>query len=162
MKNTLYFICPTDGLETVINAAFPSQNYFYTSLGNSIVFDQEMLRQTKRLIHKREISNITFVLSAGNRIVLDALNGRDYLDVMGLDYFYFQINQQQEKTKLSWQTPTSSFLLFSYYLNDKIKELQAGLPEISLKISGKIYDQHQGIFKEIYPDLVCMDYVNFN
>lgn len=69
------------------------------------------------------------------------------------------------KADLSWQTPDTSFLLLSYYLNDKIKELQSGLSDLANdyhKISGKIYDKQQRVFKEIYPDLICMEHTNFN
>ena len=47
MLKHLYFICPTDFLEGVIENVFKQINYYYTSLGNSITFDKDSVKQLK-------------------------------------------------------------------------------------------------------------------
>lgn len=157
MKKLLYFICPTDGLEAIINTAFPNENYYYTSLGNSVTFNQEVLKQTKKLIQKRKIEEIAFVLADDNRIMLDAVGQRNHLDITGLGRFYHQVSLQKKKAELSWQTNNASFLLESYFLNEKIKEFKHGLNEALIKVSGKIYQRRTRIFKDVYPDFICLE-----
>lgn len=55
MQKHLYFICPTDHLETVINNTFKQENYYCNSLGNSIKFDSEMVGQINVLIETKNI-----------------------------------------------------------------------------------------------------------
>jgi len=165
MKKILYFICPTDGLESIINTVFPHENYYYTSLGNSVTFNQEVLKQTEKLIHRRKIEEITFVLADDNRIMLDAVGQRNHLDITGLGRFYHQVSLQKEKAKLSWQTQDTPLLLPSYYLNEKITEFQHGLEDTlrdKLQVNGKIYRRRTRIFSEVYPDFVCLEGVNMN
>lgn len=158
MKKLLYFICPTDNLESIINDVFRQENYYYSSLGNSISFKNNVIRQTKKLITTKNISEITFVLSNDNRIVLDAVGGQDFSDIRGLKKFYNQIIKQKEQTEMSWQTLNRQFLILSYHLNNKIKELKLGLDASiidQIKISGKIYNRQENNFNDIYSDLIC-------
>jgi len=165
MKRLLHFICPTDCLETVINGKFRQENYYYSSLGNSVSFNKKVLKETRKLICEKNIREISFVLSSDNRIVMDAYGNQDFSDIKGLNKFYNKVIEQKEQVETLWQTWNLNSLILSYYLNDKIKELREGLQDMSdnqFKISGKIYDKQQNVFKEIYPDLICIDYSNFN
>ena len=73
MQKNLFLLCPTDCLESVVNHVFRNENYFYTSLGNSIVPEKRTLEYIEELITKHHITNVYFVLSNDNPIILDAL-----------------------------------------------------------------------------------------
>lgn len=165
MEKHLYFICPTDHLESVINKNFRRENYYCTSLGNSITFDSKTIEQINTLIETRQIREITFVLSHNNYIVSDALKNQDYSNVRGLDDFYDEIVSQKQHSEALWQTDHSQFLVLSYYLNKKIRELQFklnSLLHIPMKINGKIYNRREDTFKKIYADLICVEKYYFN
>ncbi|MDN5213216.1 hypothetical protein QQ020_14200 [Fulvivirgaceae bacterium BMA12] len=165
MQKHLYFICPTDHLEPIINSTFKQENYYFTSLGNSIVFDTNMVSQLKELLQTKNIQDISFVLSDNNRIVSDALGKQAFSGITGLSNFYNQITRQRENSEEVWQTYNHQFLILSHHLNDKIKELKLCLKQLSVdppKINGKIYNRHQEVFSDIYSDLICGAYVQVN
>lgn len=165
MLKHLYFICPTDFLEGVIENVFKQENYFYPSLGNSITFDKNSVEQLSRLLETKNINEIFFVLSDDNRIVLDALGKQDFSRIAGLNNFYDHINRQKEYSESSWQTYNQESLVLSYHLNNKINELRLGLNTIffnPLNISGKIYNRQKKVFYDIYPDLICREYFHLN
>lgn len=156
MPKRLFFICPTDCLEPVINRVFKDENYFCTSLGNSIAFDKDVIEKLEELIFSKDIREISFVLSSDNRIVLDALGNQDFSEVKGLNNFYNQIKRVGKYSEV----PT-----LSYHLNRKIKELKLGLDGLffdQLIISGKIYNRQENIFNDIYSDLISVEYFSLN
>jgi len=94
MKQCLYFICPTDYLETIIERTFDQENYFYSSLGNSVIFTKDELSEIKKLICSKGIREISFVLADDNPIVLDALANQNFSDIRGLKKFYNQVSEE--------------------------------------------------------------------
>ena len=165
MPGHLYFICPTDYLEPIINARFKHKNYYYSSLGNSVVFDKDTINQIEVLITKYTINEISFVLSINNAMILDALGGQGFSQTKGLHGFYDDVIRQKERSKVSWQNQNNQFTILSYYLNKKIKELQLELNTLffsGIRINGKIYDSQGNVFKEICPDLICKEYFSLN
>ena len=62
----LYFICPTDYLEPVIDATFNQENYYMTSLGNDLDLNDEFVGEINGFIETKNIKEITFVLSKDN------------------------------------------------------------------------------------------------
>lgn len=165
IKKSLFFICPTDCLEPVISDVFAQENFYYSSLGNSINFNAKSVGQIKKLIRKRDINEILFVLSNDNRIVLDALGKQNYSDVRGLGSFYKKVKLQRDQMGLSWQIWDRPSLLLSYHLNKKIRELTFRLKDFmtdGLSISGKIYNREEDQFTDIYPELICMEHANLN
>ena len=84
MKKHLFFVCPTDFLESTISEQFKGDLYFITSLGNSIKFDNDFLDQLKVLLSSQQISEITFLLSLDNSIVKDAMGDQRLLAITGL------------------------------------------------------------------------------
>lgn len=165
MQKCLYLLCPTDCLEPVINNTFKHKNYFYLSLCNSFIIEDNTIKSIKQLIKKHKIKEVYFVLSNSNYIVKDALGTQDFLKMRGLSSLYSQINTQKKYSEIFWQTDTSQFSILSYYLNSKIKELQFELGNItndSLKIDGKIYDRFDNAFKNIYSDLICIEKHSLN
>lgn len=165
MPQHLFFICPTDCLEPIIHHTFGHCSCYYTSLGNSVSFDNDTMRQIEQLIKKNKIREISFVLAINNQIVVDALGSQVFSDVRGLPYFYQEITQQKKHSIELWQTSNHQLTVISHYLNRKIKELQFELHSLGIeeiKIGGKIYHPQEGIFNNTYPDLICTEYFSLN
>ena len=165
MHNHLFLICPTDYLESVIANTFNQRNYYFTSLGNSIVFDTATVEQIIELIETKNINEISFVLSDDNSIILDALGKQNFSEITALTGFYDNIIKQKKHSEVSWQTCNRQALILSYYLNNKIKELGKilrGSCFEQLKIYGKIYNRQEMNFSDIYPDSVCRGYFDLN
>mgnify|MGYP004137638051 CR=1 FL=1 len=70
MRKHLYFVCPTDHLETVINDHCYQENYYLTSLGNSVSFNSEFIGEINSLIEANRITEITFILSDNTSAIL--------------------------------------------------------------------------------------------
>ncbi|UII81309.1 hypothetical protein [Flagellimonas sp. CMM7] len=165
MQKSLYFVCPTDGLEPVINTRFDNRNYYYTSLGNSVVFDDVTSGNIRQLIQEHGITEVSFVLSINNPIVKDALGNQTFSDIRGLHSFYGEVLRQKGYSEVLCSEPNSKFTILSYHLNNKIKELQLvldGLNVSQLKIMGKIYNKQEHEFYKIYSDLVCTEFFSLN
>lgn len=159
MPKTLFLLCPTDCLESIINQRSTCENFFYTSLGNSFHMDTKTLECFKALITKHQIKAIYFVLSDDNKIVLDALTQQHFSGIKGLKTFYKDLTIQKNESQLLWTSKDAHFALLSYYLNTKIKALQQALVDVSissLAIKGKIYHRENHTFKDIYSDLICL------
>lgn len=153
MKKCLYFICPTDCLESTIQSTFHQENFFYSSLGNSVNFNECELNQAKQLICDKGIREISFILADDNRIVLDALNEQRFLNVTGLKKFYSQVLLEKEYLEILWQIQNPHFLILSSFLNKKIEELKKGLSELMVgdfNLSGKIYRKKEFKFDDIF------------
>ncbi|MEM9001288.1 MAG: hypothetical protein AAGB24_13570 [Bacteroidota bacterium] len=165
MPRHLYFVCPTDGIEPTINGAFGSCNYFYTSLGNSVVFDKDTMGHIKGLLLKHDIQEIFFVLSDANPIIKDAMGNRHFSQIRGLGNFYAEISRQKQHSEVLCSEYNRQSIVLSYYLNKKIKELMSELNCLNvgkINIEGKIYNKQKNIFNKIYSDLVCTEYFSRN
>lgn len=165
MQKNLYFICPTDCIEPIINKAFNQENYFYTSLGNSFHHDNDILKTIKSVVQKHQIQNIYFILSSDNKIINDALNEQCFSDIDGLAQFYTYISKQQQQSAIISKNKNLQFVMLSYFLNKKIEELQYKLSSttnIAVNINAKIYDKKNGSFTPIYSNLVCLEKFQLN
>jgi len=165
MKSRLYFSCPTDYLETIIERNFDQENYFYSSLGNSVVFTEDELSEVKKLICSKGIREICFVLADDNRIVLDGLANQNFSEIRGLKNFYDQVLQQKKQLEMSWQIQNPQFLILSAFINKKIEKLKDGLSDLmigEIMISGKIYSKEDHMFEDIYTDLIFREAIIFN
>lgn len=159
MRKCLYMICPTDHIESVINSRFEGHNYFYTTLGNNILSDRNTIGQIALLIETNNIREITFILSIDNCILLDALTKQHFRNVSGLDDFYLYLQECNKYLSNSWQQYNQHVMLFSYYLNQKIKELKNGLRgviPIQPSINGKLFSKDYNNFSPIHSDLVYL------
>ena len=159
MQNNLFLLCPTDCLEPIVNNTFKEENYFYTSLGNSLSLDTKTLEYIKELIINHNISNIYMVLSNDNQIVLDALKGQSFSDIRGLKTFYNNILELKKQSETSWQN-NNQFTVLSYYINSRIHQLQnylSFLLDSQIKFYGKIYNKQEAVFNNIYSELVCVE-----
>lgn len=156
MKRKLYFICPTDHLETIINNKFPEENYFYTSLVNSVDFNLKNTLEISRLIEAKEISEINFVLSINNAFIRDALNKQLYSSLRGLKQFYFSVKEQKEYAKSIWYSNDVRIPIISNYLNSQIRLfLNQTYCENNnnVRVYGKIYNMTETSFEKIHYDL---------
>lgn len=165
MNASLFFLCPTDCLESIINKNYKGKNYFHTSLGNNSSFDLISLDSIKALICRHDIRNIYFVLSEQNKIVVEAMGGQTFPQIRGLQNFNNSINLSKKQSELFWKTSDPVISTLSYYLNQKIIQLQLNLSCLltqPLTLKGKIYIKSQNKFIDTYPDLVCLREYNLN
>ncbi len=165
MKKCLYFICPTDFLESVIENTFHQESYFLSSLGNSIIFNENVLRHIKSLIHTIGIREVTFILSNDNRIIADALGKQFFSEIRGLEKFYKQMLIQKEHLEMSWQIQNPQFLFLSSFLNEKIEKLKHGLSDSiinEITIHSKIYIKEEDRFKNTTSSLIQTEEIIFN
>lgn len=165
MQKSLFLICPTDCLESEINNSFKYENYFYTSLGNSFIYDVETINHIKKLVKKHNIREIYFVLSNDNQIILDALGNQDFSDIRKLKGFYSEITKHKDHLSIAHRASQLKFSIISYYLNIKIKHLKKELNNIlnySIKIGGKVYHKQDKMFTTIYSDLIYIKKYNLN
>lgn len=163
MNASLFFLCPTDCLESIVNKKYIGENYFYNSLGNNLTLDSITLESIIRLVSRHNIRNIYLVLSEQNKIAVDAMEGQTFPKISGLQNFNNSINQSKKQSELFWKTSEPVFSSLSYYLNQKIRQLQLNLSYVltqSVNLEGKIYIKSQNKFVDIYPDVVCLrDYI---
>ncbi len=165
MSRTLYFICPTDCIESIISEEFGGEHYFFTSLGNSLNFDAETVGKIFDLIESKRINEISFVLSSKNKIVLDALGKQDFLGLDGLRDFYILVKKEKEYSQDLWQTSDPQFLISSYHLKTKVEELKLELEGLffnQIPIKARIYQAQEGVFREIYADPILKEKVSLN
>lgn len=163
--NKLFLVCPTDFLESKINEVnYNSNNYFYTSLGNSLNTDLKTLLHIKEILNKHSIDEVHFVLSSSNKIILDALKGQSFSRIRNMDNYYKKINRLKAH-KICNTPEDTKYLPISYYLNNKIKEVRQFLnisSSASINVTGLIYDSKTDNFENIYPALYCLEYFQLN
>lgn len=165
MQKHLYFVCPTDHLESVINRTFKQENYFCTSLGNSVVFDLNRTEEIKSFIEAKEIEKITFILSDTNQLVLDALRNQDFKAIGGLRNFYSEITRQKKRTEAMWSIDDLRIPILSYYLRMKVRELR---PTLNSALSGqmlvdaKIFKRQGSSFSDVRSNLFCGEHFGAN
>ncbi|CAM1367414.1 conserved hypothetical protein [Tenacibaculum litopenaei] len=155
MHKQLYFICPTDCLEPLINKSFSSENYFYTSLGNSIASEIQYNAHLLELIKIKNIKKIRLVLSDENRLVLEALAGINYNGIQGVSHFAKEFHPEQQE--YWWNSQTMLLSVLSSYLRKVIARIHQELPLTStIDIKGLIYQRTANRFLEIYPEFLCL------
>lgn len=165
MKKHLFFICPADYLEGVINSSFDHENYFVTSLGNSIQLSSDEVEEIKELIETKGIRKITFVLSADNPIVLDAMGKQEFSDIQGLGRLYVETAKQKAQFNLLWQKSNPRISILSHHLKMKIKELRSKLGDWlvdQMIIKAKVYCRRRNIFIEVDHDLIHRESYHLN
>ncbi|WP_281615744.1 hypothetical protein [Flammeovirga sp. SubArs3] len=99
MQKHLYFVCPTDHLETIIEATFKEENYYYSSLGNSVSFEKDIISEINDVIETNNIKEVTFILSNTNKLILDAIQHESQPLVIGMKRFYYDVIRQKGEIK---------------------------------------------------------------
>lgn len=152
MQKHLFFICPTDHLEFAINRVFPDENYFFTSLGNSVSFDEELMVYLNEMLLEKKIQRVTFVLNENNAIVVDAMKSRSPSSLDKMEGFYSQVAWQEDATFKLWRKCDSRMAVLSNLLNHKMEEFKACLNKPimdQLEIDAKIYSTQKKSFANL-------------
>jgi len=165
VKKHLYFVCPADYLETTIDRVFKQENYYVTSLGNSITFDRQTIAAIRTLVETKRITGITFILSDNNPIVLDGLNEQDFASIWKLDHFYRKITKLGARAELLWQTGHLDGPILAYYLRKRIEELRVKLGNEQMEpiaINAKIFSSQRNVFSSPHYDLFYRESFKLN
>lgn len=150
MNGHLYFICPTDHLELIIDNAFLGDSYFFASLGNSMVFDEDLCSEIGNLMELKGIQAITFILSDMNKVICDALLHQDFSSFGRLKGLYDEITNHKEQSRFHGiQDARIHELALSVHLDSKVKELMMKMPAQNLNIDAKIYGRVSTEFIEV-------------
>jgi len=158
MASNLNFICPTDHIESAVHQYLDGEHYFFTSLGNSVSLDYDVVNRLISLLHEKQISRVNFIISNKNRIVKDAILHQDHKAVRGLHSFYSRIISYLHESQDVYQSNSQFNLLLSYFLNAQMNALIIKLNSLGISnihVSGLIYDSELSSFSEIYSALIC-------
>ena len=157
MQKNLYFLCPSENLEAVIEKSFPQENYFLSSLGNSISFSDDFILDINSLIESKGIGKITFILSNNNRFILDAMKNQEFKYIKELKEYYKTIEKRKVLTIKSYKNKNFKSLITSHILKTKINELNSNLFDWirnKISIEGKIYDPTKNIFFDVRINII--------
>ena len=157
MQKNLYFLCPSDNLEAVIEKRYPQENYFLSSLGNSISFSDDFILDINSLIESKGIGKITFILSNNNRFILDAMKNQEFKYIKELKEYYKTIEERKVLTIKSYKNKNFKSLITSHILKTKINELNSNLFDWirnKISIEGKIYDPTKDMFFDVRINII--------
>ena len=157
MPKNLYFLCPSENLEAVIEKSYPQENYFLSSLGNSISFSDDFILDINSLIESKGIGKITFILSNNNRFILDAMKNQEFKYIKELKEYYKTIEKRKVLTIKSYKNKNFTSLITSHILKTKINELNSNLFDWirnKISIEGKIYDPTKNMFFDVRINII--------
>ena len=157
MQKNLYFLCPSDNLEAVIEKRYPQENYFLSSLGNSISFSDDFILDINSLLESKGIGKITFILSNNNRFILDAMKNQEFKYIKELKEYYKTIEKRKVLTIKSYKNKNFTSLITSHILKTKINELNSNLFDWirnKISIEGKIYDPTKNMFFDVRINII--------
>ena len=157
MQKNLYFLCPSENLEAVIEKRYPQENYFLSSLGNSISFSDDFILDINSLIESKGIGKITFILSNNNRFILDAMKNQEFKYIKELKEYYKTIEKRKVLTIKSYKNKNFTSLITSHILKTKINELNSNLFDWirnKISIEGKIYDPTKNMFFDVRINII--------
>ncbi len=157
MQKNLYFLCPSENLEAVIEKRYPQENYFLSSLGNSISFSDDLILDINSLIESKGIGKIIFILSNNNRFILDAMKNQEFKYIKELKEYYKTIEERKVLTIKSYKNENITSLITSHILKTKINELNSNLFDWirnKISIEGKIYDPTKNMFFDVRINII--------
>ena len=153
MTKHLFFVCPTDNLESIIDLKFRHDNYYLSSLGNSMTFNEEIVSKIDILIKRFKITEIIFVLASNNRIINDALKDQEFSNIKVLRPLYKEITLQDKLLKALWKPSNIILPIISSHLNKKIKELRLNMRNLSIaqqNMRALVFDIQKNVFSDIH------------
>ena len=156
MQKHLYFVCPSDNLEGLIDKKFPQENYFLSSLGNSLSLSKDIMQEVNALIELKGIYKITFILSDDNKLIFDGLRNQNFDNINVLKKLYNNITNYKKLTSKVYGEGNIQILVTSNLLNEKINEIKLGLCDwlsSKVNIDAKIYIRKSDEFKGFSNDL---------
>ena len=164
MFNKLYFICPTDNIESIINSKLTDNNFYITSLANSITFNYDFIKELYSIVESKKISEITFVLSDDNKLINDAIENKDYKNIKSLDHLNFKISLQKNFYKKKSTRSEIRLDLISCLLNQKKYELKNIMDSLGFKIdiNAKVYKTKVNEFTKVKSKLLNLEFFNLN
>ena len=164
MFNKLYFICPTDNIESIINSKLNDNNFYITSLANSITLNYNFIRELYLIIESKKIREITFVLSDDNRLINDILENKDNKNIRSLDHLNLEIYSHKNFFKKELTISEIRLDIISYLLNQKKNELKNITDSLGLKldINAKVYNKEVNEFTKVKSKLINMEFFNLN
>ena len=157
MYKHLYFVCPSDNLESLIDKKFPQENYFLSSLGSSISFNSDFIEEVNALIESKGIEKITFVLSDDNKLVHDGIKNQNFGNINDLRKLYKNISDHKRLTTKVYLEKNAQKLITSHLLKQKINEMNMNLSEwlsSKVNIDAKIYSRNNDSFNGVPSNLV--------
>ena len=157
MHKHLYFVCPSDNLESLIDKKFPQENYFLSSLGSSISFSSDFIEEVNALIESKGIEKITFVLSEDNKFVQDGIKNQDFDNIHDLRKLYKNISDHKKLTSKVYREENIQKLVTSHLLKQKIKEMNLNLSDwliSKVNVDAKIYSRNNNVFNGVPNNLV--------
>ena len=157
MCKHLYFVCPSDNLEVLIEKNFPQENYFLSSLGNSISFSSDFIEEVNALIESKGIEKITFVLSEDNKFIHDGIKNQNFDNINDLRKLYKNISDHKRLTTKVYLEQNTQKLITIYLLNQKINEMNLNLSKwLSSKVNvdAKIYSRNNNSFIGVPNNLI--------
>ena len=163
MFNKLYFICPTDNIESIINSKLNDNNFYITSLANSITFNYDFIKELHSIIESKKISEITFVLSDDNKLINDALENKKFKNIRSLNHLNLKISSQKNFFKESTISEIRLDLI-SYLLNQKTYELKKITDSLGLEldINAIVYNKEVNEFTKVKSKLLNLEFFNLN
>ena len=142
-----------DHLEPVVNSVLKGENYFYTSLGNSLVFDADLMSNICTLIESKLITDISFVLADNNKVVTDAFYKKDFSRIKWLKSFYETISIHKEESKaFDHHLINPLKLVLARHLTTKVSVLKKHLASsglIHINIDAMIFKTESKCFDDI-------------
>ena len=164
MFNKLYFICPTDNIESIINSKLNDNNFYITSLANSITLNYNFIRELYLIIESKKIREITFVLSDDNRLINDILENKDNKNIRSLDHLNLEIYSHKNFFKKELTISQIRLDIISYLLNQKKNELKNITDSLGLKldINAKVYNKEVNEFTKVKSKLLNLEFFNLN
>ena len=153
MTKHLFFICPTDCLETVINNKIAQENYFHTILANTSSFKSETLGYIKDMLELKNIREITFVLSQENQFLKNLLATQDVFYEKRLYKLRNEILFDEKRFKLLFYNRYNLLFLINYYLIKKANAFDKALHNCWFKdqitINIKLYNNTINEFTDV-------------
>ena len=165
MKKYLFFVCPTDNLESIIDLKFKHENYYLSSLGNSMTFNEEIVNEIDMLIKRVKITEIIFVLASNNRIIDDALKDQEFSNIKVLRPLYKKITLQKKLLKALWKPSNIILPIISSHLNEKINELRLKIKNLSIveqNMRTQVFDIQKNVFSDIHDVLFYREHIMLN
>lgn len=165
MPGHLYFVCPTDHLETVIESHFSGDHYFVSSLGNSIDFNSKFATYLANLIETKGITEISFVLAEDNVMLKNVQKIKEFKGLRRLHKFY-QSNLKSktygkdEKHKLYSKLP-EVYNCLCLRVEDFNSQVSNRYSE-AVRVNAKVYYRQKNNFKEVSSHMDLIRHICLN
>ena len=151
MAKHLFLICPLDFLEFEIRKNYKDKCFFYSSLGNSISYNNQTIDELIDLIKNEEISLVSMVMSNENEIISNSLKKAKILSVGTKKQYQHQIIGYETVVNEIWEKCDVKSVLTARYLEDKIMELKDELKkfDFNLEMNPVLYDRKSNTFSNV-------------